>query len=324
MVASAIIRALPGDPMLVKDLTQLTEGVRTTFGSAAAGDFVPSFDTALVRKLRDAGAIVVGKTNSPEFGVLPTTEPRRFGPTRNPWDTSRTSGGSSGGSAAAVASGMVAFAHGSDGGGSIRIPASCCGLVGLKPSRGRISLSPLVPTPSMLGVDGFLTWTVADTALGLDVGSGYELGDPAWPPPPSAPFVDAVGRDPGRLRIGFTAVAPSPVDVHQECVAATRETARLLESLGHEVDEAAPPWDAEDFIETFIALWVAEHGAGVVGLGRLLGHPLDEDLLEPLSREMLEAARGMSAVDAFAALTMLRSYSRRVVGWWADHDVLVT
>src|SRR5918911_1641742 len=185
-------RPLAGVPLLVKDLTQLTEGVRTTYGTAASGDFVPRFDTSLVRKLRAAGAIVVGKTSTPEFGILPTTEPRRFGPTRNPWDTTRTAGGSSGGSAAAVAAGMVALAHGSDGGGSIRIPASCCGLVGLKPSRGRISLAPLVPSPSALSGDGFLTWTVADTALGLDVGAGYEWGDMTWPPPPSGRFADAV------------------------------------------------------------------------------------------------------------------------------------
>jgi amidase len=317
-------RPLAGVPMVVKDLTQLTEGVRTAFGTAASGDFVPKFDTSLVRKLRAAGAILVGKTNTPEFGILPTTEPHRFGATRNPWDTSRTSGGSSGGSAAAVASGMVAFAHGNDGGGSIRIPASCCGLVGLKPSRGRISFAPLVPQPAMLSSDGFLTWTVADTALGLDLGAGYELGDVAWPPPPTAPFVDAVSREPGRLRIGFTTVAPNGADVHPECVAATEQAARLLESLGHDVAEGAPDWNAETFIETFIALWIAEHGSGVEGLGALLGHPLDPELLEPLSREMYESARGMSAIDAFRTLIAIRAYSRRMVGWWADHDVLLT
>jgi amidase len=317
-------RPLAGVPIVVKDLLQLTEGVRTTFGSAAVGDFVPRFDTALVRKLRAAGAILVGKTNTPEFGILPTTEPHRFGPTRNPWDTSRTSGGSSGGTAAAVAAGMVAFGHGNDGGGSIRIPASCCGLVGLKPSRGRISLAPLVPQPAMLSTDGFLTWTVADTALGMDIGAGYEWGDLAWPPPPSAPFADAVTREPGRLRIGFTTLAPNDADVHPDCVAATEEAAKLLESLGHDVEEGAPDWNAEAFIETFTSLWIGEHGSGVAGTGSLVGHPLDPDLLEPLSREMLEVARGMTAIDGYRALVAIRAYSRRVVGWWADHDVLVT
>ena len=317
-------RPLAGVPILIKDLTQLTEGVRTTFGSAATGDFVPSFDTSLVRKLREAGAIVVGKTNTPEFGILPTTEPHRFGPTRNPWDTARTSGGSSGGSAAAVAAGMVAFAHGSDGGGSIRIPAACCGLVGLKPSRGRISLAPLVPSPSALSGDGFLTRTVADTALGLDVGAGYEWGDMAWPPPPAGTFADSVRRDPGRLRIGFTTVAPNEADVHPECVAAAQQAAKLLESLGHEVEEDAPDWGGPRFIETFEQVWTAELGTSVVNLGRVVGHPLDLEMVEPLSREMAEAARSMNAVDAFGALTRLRAYSRSVVGWWADHDVLVS
>jgi amidase len=311
-------------PILVKDLTQLTEGVRTTFGSAAAGDFVPRFDTGLVRKLRDAGAIVVGKTSTPEFGILPTTEPHRFGPTRNPWDTSRTSGGSSGGSAAAVAAGMVALAHGSDGGGSIRIPASCCGLVGLKPSRGRISLAPLVPSPSALSGDGFLTRTVADTALGLDVGAGYEWGDMAWPPPPTGSFADAVKRDPGRLRIGVTTAAPNEADVHPECAAAAQQTAKLLESLGHEVEEDAPDWGSAKFIDTFSQVWTAELGTSIVNLGRVVGHPLDLELVEPLSREMAEAARTMGAVEAFGALTRLRVYARAVVGWWADHDVLVS
>lgn len=317
-------RPLAGVPIVVKDLLQLTEGVRTTFGTRASGDFVPSTDTGLVRKLRAAGAILVGKTNTPELGVLPTTEPQRFGPTRNPWDRSRTAGGSSGGTAAAVAAGMVALGHGNDGGGSIRIPASCCGLVGLKPSRGRISFAPLVPQPALLATDGFLTWTVADTALGLDVVAGYELGDVAWPPPPAAPFADAVTREPASLRIGFTTDAPNGAEVHPECVAATRHAAELLESLGHRVEERAPRWEAEAFVEAFMAVWIAEHGSGVEGIGSLVGHALDLDQLEPLSREMYEAARGMNAVDALRALVAIRSYARRMVRWWGEHDVLVT
>ena len=317
-------RPLAGVPIVVKDLTQLTEGVRTTFGSEALADFVPRFDTALVRKLRAAGAIMVGKTNTPELGILPTTEPRLFGPTRNPWDTSRTSGGSSGGSAAAVAAGMTAFAHGSDGGGSIRIPASCCGLVGLKPSRGRISNAPLVPSPSAISGDGFLTWTVADTALGLDVGAGYEWGDMSWPPPPGGRFADAASREPGRLRVGFTTVAPNGVDVHPECVAATQQAAKLLESLGHDVEEAAPAWDAQQFIDTFVTVWITELGTTVRNLGSLAGHPLDLERLEPLTRAMHDAAHETTAVEAFAALTRLRAFSRAVVGWWAEHDVLLT
>ena len=317
-------RPLAGVPIVVKDLLQLTEGVRTTFGMRATGDFTPQFDTALVRKLRAAGAIIVGKTSTPELGILPTTEPHRFGPTRNPWDTTRTSGGSSGGSASAVAAGMVAFGHGNDGGGSIRIPAACCGLVGHKPSRGRISLAPLVDSPPALSTDGFLTWTVADTALALDIGSGYELGDMTWPPPPSGSFADAAARDPGRLRIGFSTEAPNGAAVHPDCVAATHAAAELLESLGHDVEESAPAWNAEAFVDTFIAIWIAQVGAGVAGIGTLLGHPLDPDELEPLTREMVDAANAMSAVEIFGALTLLRAYTRGVVAWWGDHDVFVS
>ena len=317
-------RPLPGVPIVIKDLLQLTKGIRTTFGSAAGVDFVPPFDTALVKKLRSAGAILVGKTNTPEFGLLPTTEPRQFGATRNPWDRSRTAGGSSGGTAAAVASGMVALGHGNDGGGSIRIPASCCGLVGLKPSRGRISMAPLVPSAATLATDGFLTWTVADTAVALDIAAGYEWGDFAWPPPPTRPFADAVGRDAGSLRIGVTTVAPNGADVHPECVAATEQAATLLESLGHEVDEGAPRWDAEEFVERFKEVWIAELGTSVEALGPVLAHPISPDQVEPLTREMLETARQMGVIQGFRALGTLRAYARRVVRWWADHDVLVT
>ena len=317
-------RPLAGVPIVIKDLLQLTEGIRTAFGTAASGEFVPAADTALVAKLRAAGAIIVGKTNTPEFGILPTTEPHRFGATHNPWDLGRTSGGSSGGTGAAVASGMVAFGHGNDGGGSIRIPASCCGLVGLKPSRGRISLSPLPESAPALATDGFLTRTVADTALGMDIGSGYEWGDLASPPPPSGSFADAARRDPGKLRVGFTTVPPNEVEVHEDCIAAVHETAKLLESLGHDVEEAAPAWVNPMLIDTFLELWVAEVGAGIDSLGALFGAPIDPSKIEPLSRELLEGARAMSASKALNAILGLRGFSREVVSWWAGYDVLLT
>src|SRR5947207_435337 len=178
-------RPLAGVPIAIKDLTAWTAGIRTTMGMAAMGDWVPPQDSATVRKLRAAGAIVVGKTNTPELGIPPVTEPDRFGPSRNPYDTSRTPGGSSGGSGAAVASGMVSLAHGNDGGGSIRIPASCCGLVGLKPSRGRVSWAPqLAELASGFATEGVLSRDVRDSALGLDILAGYEPGDPYWAPDP--------------------------------------------------------------------------------------------------------------------------------------------
>src|SRR5215208_2919338 len=202
-------RPLAGVPIAIKDLIALTAGVRTTFGMRAAGDFVPQEDTHTYRRLREAGLIMVGKTSTPELGILPVTEPHRFGPTRNPWDTSRTPGGSSGGSAAAVASGMTTIGYANDGGGSIRIPASCCGLVGLQPSRGRISVGPTwTELVAGFAIEGVVTHTVADTAAALDVMSGPEAGDPYWAPPPSAAFAESAAREPRPLRIAWSAESP--------------------------------------------------------------------------------------------------------------------
>jgi amidase len=317
-------RPLAGVPVAIKDLGPLTEGVRTTFGMRLLGDFVPDHDSALVRRLREAGAIVVGKTNTPELGLVPTTEPERFGPARNPWDRSRTTGGSSGGSAAAVASGMVPIGHANDGGGSIRIPASCCGLVGLKPSRGRVSMAPdAAELVGGIGIDGVVTRTVADTARALDVISGYETGDPYWAPEPSAPFVAAVEREPGRLRIAWSAEAPNRAAVHPDCEAAVHETASLLDSLGHEVSEAAPDWFDDDYVPNFIKIWAVGCAAQVKEIGALIGG-VDVDLLEPLTRELYEGGFEIPAPDLVMALDELRALARRIVSFWDDYDVFVT
>ena len=316
-------RPLAGIPIAIKDLGQFTEGVRTTMGMNAMEEWVPPMDSALVRRVREAGAIVVGKTNTPELGILPVTEPERFGPTRNPWDTSRTPGGSSGGSASAVASGMIPIAHANDGGGSIRIPASACGLVGLKPARGRVSLSPMGEYAGGIAIDGCVSRTVADTALMLDVIAGYEPGDPYWAPAPLAPFADAVERAPGALRVAFMTESPNGVPVHDDCVTAVRETAELLESLGHSVQEA-PPLSDEGYIDNFIKLWTSGVAIAVRGFGMLRGEPLDLDKLEPLTREMKEMADGFSAADYLEALGFLQMLSRGVVGMWSDIDVLLT
>src|SRR3954466_13234313 len=231
-------RPLAGVPIAIKDLIAWTEGIRTTNGMNAMGDWVPPQDSATVRKLRAAGAIVVGKTNTPEMGIPPVTEPERFGPCRNPYDPSHTPGGSSGGSGAAVASGMVSLAHGNDGGGSIRIPASCCGLVGLKPTRGRVSWAP-DRTGGAIGLptDGVLSRTVLDTAVALDLIHGYEPGDSFLVPPPSAPFAEAATRDPGKLPLRFTVEAPNGAPVDPDCQQAVRDAVELLGSLGHEIVE---------------------------------------------------------------------------------------
>jgi len=318
-------RPLAGVPIAIKDLVAITEGVRTTFGSEAMEDWVPDHDSALVRRLRGAGAIIVGKTNLPEFGILPVTEPDRFGPTRNPWDTSRTPGGSSGGSAAAVASGMVPIAHANDGGGSIRIPASCCGLVGLKPSRGRVSLAPdFTEFVGGIAIEGCVSRTVADTALVLDIISGYETGDPYWAPPPSRPFVEAVEREPRRLRIGFVHTAPIGIPVDERCAEAAHDAASVLESFGHEVVEARPEWDDEGYIENFITIWTAGTGEEIHTYGRLYGEQLDVSKLEALTRQMVEISSGFSAVDYLRALEYLQRMARRIVSFWDDYDVLLT
>ncbi len=318
-------RPLAGVPIAIKDLTALTEGVRTTLGSAAMADFVPAIDSAMVRRLRDAGAIVVGKTNTPELGILPVTEPDLFGPARNPWNTGRTTGGSSGGSAAAVAAGMVPVAHANDGGGSIRIPASCCGLVGLKPARGRVSIAPhLTEVMGGITIDGCVSRTVADTALMLDVIAGYETGDPYWAPPPSAPFIEAAGREPGRLRIAFATAAPGGIPVHEHCVAGVRETAEALDSLGHEVEEAAPAWDDDGYIDNFLTIWIAGTAQQVKEIEQLSGKPAKPGNFEALTLEMAATGSSYSAVEYLTALDYLRLLSRRIVALWDSYDVLLT
>jgi amidase len=323
-ITSGDERPLAGVPIAIKDLGPFTEGIRTTFGTRLLGDFVPDHDSALVRRLRTAGAIVVGKTNTPEFGLLPVTEPERFGPARNPWDTSRTTGGSSGGSSCAVASGMVPLGHANDGGGSIRIPASCCGLVGLKPSRGRVSMGPdYAELVGGIGIDGVVTHTVADTASALDIISGYETGDPYWAPDPTAPFADAVAREPGALRIAWSAEAPNRVPVHPDCVAAAREAAELLASTGHEVTEAAPDWFDDSYVPNFLAIWAAGLSSQLMEIEALLGG-LDLDQVEPLTRELYEEGKRLSAAELVVMLNQLRALTRRIVEFWDDYDVFIT
>jgi amidase len=296
-----------------------------TWGMAAMEGYVPDEDGTVVRKLRRAGAIVVGKTNTPELGILPVTEPEANGPTRNPWDTGRTPGGSSGGSGAAVAAGMVSLGHGNDGGGSIRIPAAACGLVGLKPSRGRVSLQPAWSEAGIgLPSDGSLTRSVLDTAAALDVIAGYEPGDAYMLPPPSGPFAEAARHDPGRLRIAFGVDAPNEAPVDPEVQQAVRDTAELLESLGHSVEEAVPQVDSEQYVENFIKVWIGDVGEELHTLEQLLGKPIDRDRIEPLTRQMEEIAGSMSATEYVIGLDYLRRIAREIIRFWDRYDVLLT
>src|SRR3990172_4055986 len=224
-----------GVPFLLKDLSAAYAGVRLTSGSVFLKDYVPGYDSEMVARYKRAGLVTVGKTNTPEFGLVPTTESALLGPARNPWDTERSTGGSSGGSAAAVAAGLVPAAHGGDGGGSIRIPASCCGIVGLKPTRGRNPLGPEVgDVLNGLVVQHVDRKSVRDCAAVLDATAGPDIGDPYWATPPERPFLQEVGADTGRLRIAFTTQAPTGTPIHPDCVAAVKEAAALCAELGHE------------------------------------------------------------------------------------------
>jgi amidase len=318
-------RPLCGVPVGIKDLLSATEGLPTTEGSAAFGDWVADHDSAHVRRLREAGAIVVGKTNSPELGLRPVTENARYGATRNPWKPELSPGGSSGGSAAAVASGMVALADGSDLGGSIRIPASCCGLVGLKPSLGRVSLGPdLGDVGSGTPADCVLSRTVMDTAVALDAIAGHEPGERRHAPAPATSYTDAARTTPGRLRVRLCLEAPFGVPVDEEPAAAARGAARALESLGHEVIEDVPGWDDDSFRSSWSTFTAGTCQHLVRVLERLHGRPVDPEQLEPATRAWLIEAPAVPLVDYLEAGERLWAFGRRIQAGWARDDVLLT
>ncbi len=305
--------AFRGVPMLVKDLHE-TAGVRTTFSSRAFAGYVPAADAAVVRRLKEAGFVVLGKSNTPEFGSTCVTESVLNGACRNPWNTEVTPGGSSGGAAAAVAAGVLPVAHGSDGGGSIRIPASCCGLFGIKPSRGRVSPAPFVSGSLELSQSGPLSVTVRDAAAFLDAVAGYEPGDAHWAPPPERPFLDEVGVSPGRLRVAFTDRPPIPVPVDPRVASVAREAADLLAGLGHEVVERTPPWTDESLLAGFGRLW---------SVGPAL-FPGERALFEPLNQALAQAADETSSADFARGVVGLQRAARRVVAFWDDVDVVLT
>jgi amidase len=315
-------RPFAGVPIAIKDTVPVA-GMPYTMASDLFGDFVPGHDSFAVRRIREAGFVLVGKTNMPELGILPVSEPRRYGPVRNPWDTGRTPGGSSGGAAAAVAAGMVPLAHGTDGGGSIRIPASCCGLVGLKPSRGRVSRGPDL-NDDLLVRDGVLTRTVAETAQLLDVLSGYEIGDSAWAPPHTEPFAEAAKREPRRLRIGYTTTSPIHADLDPLCEQAVQDAAELLTELGHDVEEVQAPWGSQDLLEVFTLAFGTAVGLGIYFGGLVSGREPSPDLVEPLTWAVWEGVRDRSALDYLVSRTQLGAVARGVVALWETHDVVIT
>ncbi|MEY3092716.1 MAG: hypothetical protein RIU67_1499 [Actinomycetota bacterium] len=316
-----------GVPYLIKDLHATEAGLPISHGNKAfkaAGYIAPS-DTALVSRFKAAGLVSLGRTNSPELGSVPVTEPEAWGPTRNPWDTTRTSGGSSGGAAAAVAAGMVPIAHASDGGGSIRIPAACCGLVGLKPSQGRITMAPF-RDESGLGVELCVSRSVRDTARLLDAVHGPGVGDTVIAPPPARPYVDEIGAPTGRLRIGILDHSPRGFAVHQECTNGVNEVGRLLESLGHHVEAAWPEVLADaSQTTTFAAMWSTNMGMSLRRFADTLGREITVDDVELMNWAQATFAEKVSGVDYAAALAGTSTFRRRMQQWWADGwDILVT
>jgi amidase len=316
-------RPFAGVPIAIKDLSVATAGLPVSSGSTLYGDYTPDHDAHVVRRIREAGFVIVGKTAAPELGIVPVTEPRRFGPTRNPWNTEHTPGGSSGGSGAAVAGGLVPIAHGSDGGGSIRIPAACCGLVGLKVSRGRISRGP-DQGESFLSVDGVLSRTVKDTAAVLDILAGYEPGDANWAPPPFEPFALTAERDPGSLRVALVLDPAIATDVDPTAIQAARDTAELLEGLGHDVEEVSSPVQFDDLFELFTDVWCAMISVGV-RFGELVsGRSATADDVEPLTRWLHDRALATSSTTYLRSLSMLQRVARTWVEWASQWDVVLT
>lgn len=315
-----------GVPYLLKDLHALEEGRPISNGSRSYKDagYIATTDTTLVQRYKAAGLVSLGRSNSPELGSVPVTEPEAWGPTRNPWDLSRTPGGSSGGAAAAVAAGLVPIAHASDGGGSIRIPASCCGLVGLKTSQGRITSGPL-RDESNLGVEHCVSRTVRDTARLLDATCGPGIGDTVMAPAPSRPYADEVGADPGRLRIGILDHSPRGIPVDRECTDGVLATARLLETLGHHVEPAWPEiLGDQDSGRTFGALWSTNMGMALKRFEDALGRPITAQDVELMNWAQAQFATELSAVDYAAAQAATVTFRRALQKWWTEWDLLLT
>ncbi len=320
--------ALSGVPFLLKDLLPASEGDAMHLGMKALReiDYVHFMDCNLTSLYRQAGLVLLGRTNVPELGLVAATEPLAYGPTANPWNRSLGTGGSSGGSAAAVASGMVPAAGGSDGGGSIRIPSALCGVVGLKPTTGRVSKGPLGEEWGF-SVPHALCRTVRDCAALLDVEAVWFPGDGMRLPLPPRPFVEVAAEEPGPLRIGLRTAHPAGTDtsVHPDCAAAAEEAALELSSLGHFVEEASPSALDGDLIHPFITIWGASLAFTLDRLAPLIGRPFNEDDLEPATWLMAERGRKVTAVEYLAAEDAVMNFRRAAASWWAQGwDVLVT
>ena len=350
---AALGRGLPdgplrGVPFLIKDMIPL-EGATLSMGSVLLRNNVAPVSHRVIERLEQAGLVIFGRTNAPEFGLVPTTEPALYGPTHNPWDPEHTPGGSSGGPAAAVAARMVPVAHGNDGGGSIRIPASHCGLFGLKPSRGRNPQRP-VDEPDGFTANHVLSRTVRDSAILLDATRGAEPGDRFWAPDPERPYAEVIQAAPPPLRVAWTVTDFSGQRAHPDCVAAVEQTVRLLEDLGHPVEEAAPAIDGGAFGEAFMVLWSMIVGMvfklapqvmaekGLPGpLAKILGQrkimeiftgvplaPLGKPGLEKMTRRLSAIEAGLTPADAWIAWQTLLEAGYALADFFASYDLLLS
>ncbi|MDP6708550.1 MAG: amidase family protein [Alphaproteobacteria bacterium] len=312
-----------GVPFMLKDLNCLYAGVPMQNGSRFFADFVPDHDGEIVIRQKRAGLVSIAKTNTPEFGLCASTEPVAHGAAPNPWNLERSGGGSSGGSATAVAAGIVPAAHATDGGGSIRIPASCCGLVGLKPTRGRTPVGPDLGE-SLNSVGHVVCHTVRDTAHLLDAIAGPELGAPNGSPPMTAPFADAVGADPGRLKVAVSTEVHAGSTLDPACTEAVEQTAALLAELGHEVEEAAPPVDLDWIAEVWRLIAGVNAAANLDRYQAASGRDPGPDDLEPISRLSAEEGRRVSGPDYLRTIQDIHAFGRRMAHFHEDWDILLT
>jgi amidase len=321
-----------GVPFLLKDLIAECKDTPFNEGSLAVQGYVSKLDSEIVKRHKASGLIIVGKTNTPEFGILTTTEPSIYGPTFNPWDPGLTPGGSSGGSAAAVAAGIVPMAHGNDGGGSIRIPASCCGLFGLKPTRGRNPLGPLFgDIGGGIVHEHALTRTVRDSAALLDATSGPDLGDPYAAPPSERPFLEEMGRDVGRLKIGFLSSIPDgwneDTDLHPDCVNAVQDAARLCETLGHNLEEVDPAKLSHPKIPEFFGnIFSCFVGHVVAYWERELGKKIGQNELETITWYSYQAGLKRTGANYLIAVEEIQRFSRKIARWYHEghYDLLLS
>ncbi|WP_078380517.1 amidase [Sutcliffiella halmapala] len=309
-----------GVPFLMKDL-EFFAGAPYTGGSRLMSDFVCPTDSVLSSRIRKSGLITVGKTNTCEFGIQPITEPELFGPTRNPWNPDYTAGGSSGGAAAAVAAGIVPMAHASDGGGSIRIPASCCGLFGMKISRGR---NPRNPDTLGLGVSHCVSRSVRDSAALLDATHGQGLGDPFIAPLPIRSFLSEVTADPGKLRIAYLSTTFDGKPIHPDCVEAVEDAAKLCADLGHHVEEASPKINVQDFTDAFTVLWYQMVTLGITSLPKMVGKEPNPEYFEKLTWEIGQIGRSYTGVQTLSAMSYMQQLAQTMATFFTNYDILLT